>query len=277
MTKTNNKYHAPQYLGQFNHGHNGTGMLLLHGFMGTPVQFGPIIDAFTAKGYTVHVPLLPGFGHQIDTLGERRYQEWLMAARKAWIKLSQEHSYNVLVGHSMGGALAILLATDHPPDRLVLTAPFWRFDVPLWKMALLPVAKYAIKDYKVFSEVDFDNDIMRGYLEKIMPEADLDDPDMQYHIRHEITIPMQALDELRKVGLAAFRAAPNVISPTLIIQGLQDTTVRPYHTETLIGQFKYGIETHTIATGTHDLVQSFSPHHAEVIEQIEQFVARVTA
>src|SRR2546430_6119642 len=46
----------------FHHVGNRTGVLLLHGFGGSPVEVQPLANALAERGYTVDVPLLPRHG-----------------------------------------------------------------------------------------------------------------------------------------------------------------------------------------------------------------------
>lgn len=268
-------YERTEYQARHIVGNGDIGVLLLHGFMGTPAEFSPLIDAFIEQGFTVTVPLLPGFGTDIETLPKRRYQEWVRAATTEWLALKEQHRTSILIGHSMGGALATLLAADAPADKLILTAPFWRINAPSWQTMLIPIAKHAIKEYKIYAGVDFSQAGWREHFSRILPDADLDDPAVQHQIRHKMTIPMPALDELRKIGRTAFNAAPRVISPTLLVQGMHDTTVTPANTNLLLQQFTTTtVETYYLPDGTHDLVQSFSPHHPTVISRIQDFITK---
>lgn len=65
-------------------------------------------NAFRQAGWTVEGVLLPGFGPDIGTLDRRSFHDWINAVKKSFDALHQEHEQIVIVGNSMGGALALL-------------------------------------------------------------------------------------------------------------------------------------------------------------------------
>ena len=83
--------------------------LLLHGFPGTPAELREVAKTLCVQGWQVTAPLLPGFGVNIATLGEKRWGDWYKAALKDWQRLEGAQR-TLLVGFSMGGALALHLA-----------------------------------------------------------------------------------------------------------------------------------------------------------------------
>ena len=52
------------------------GVLLVHGFTGSPASMRPWGEFLNSKGYTVRVPLLPGHGTQPEDLNKVKWQEW---------------------------------------------------------------------------------------------------------------------------------------------------------------------------------------------------------
>lgn len=214
-------------------------MLLVHGFPGTPAELRPLGEALAALGYHVRAPLLPGFGRDIVRLGEVAYPAWVQAVRDAWRTLCSESDEAVLLGYSMGAAVALAVAAeisaeaadDSLPDHLVLIAPFWQLGD--WRASLLPLVKLVKPRLKPFENADFSDPAVRDQFTRILPDADLDDPAVQQRLRDEIVLPTSAIDELRKLGKHAAKAAPDVTVPTLVVQGRGDTTVAARDTRTL--------------------------------------------
>lgn len=98
--------------------------LLLHGWITSPADFGLLVPALDAAGWDVFAPLHPGHGTTpLDLLGITA-DKLLDAAREEYRALRGRYGRVVLVGFSMGGTIASILAAEEPPDRLVLVAPF---------------------------------------------------------------------------------------------------------------------------------------------------------
>ena len=145
--------------------------------MGTPHELRPLAEALAAAGVTARADLLPGFGDAgRPQLRRVRAEDWLEAAKAAWLELTRDATHRTLVGFSMGGALALALAADPEvrPDALVLLAPYWRMADR--RAALLPVAHYVMPTFQPFGKLDFTNPETRLKFAEMAPEADLDDP-----------------------------------------------------------------------------------------------------
>jgi len=209
------------------------GALLVHGFMGTPRDMRPLAAALNAQGWEARVPLLPGFGSEVTTLPERRMEDWAAAIRAALSDLQQRHTRTLLVGHSLGGGLALQMAAELQPDGLILLAPFWTVDMWLWKT--LPVLRYVVRDIRVFSvhKLNFDDPETRRGLTAFLPGANLDDPEMQQAIL-QYSLPTRLFNQVRRAGKTGYQRAPDIRSKTLVLQGSQDTLVTPPLTRKLI-------------------------------------------
>ena len=62
---------------------------------------------------------MPGFGQDIARLKNVRAEDWLAAAREAWLQTREGAEHTTLIGFSMGGAVALRLAaeTGLTPDQ----------------------------------------------------------------------------------------------------------------------------------------------------------------
>jgi len=92
------------------------GVVVVHGFTANPTGTRPLGLRLAAEGYSVEVPRLPGHGTSARDLARTRYADWRRTVVNAVTTLSRGCDRIVLVGHSMGGSIALDLAGsgDHP-------------------------------------------------------------------------------------------------------------------------------------------------------------------
>ncbi len=126
----------------FSHHGSGVGVLLCHGFTGSPYSMRPWGEYLAAAGLSVEVPLLPGHGTVWHHMNLTTSDDWLAEAERVLLELSARCDEVFVMGLSMGGALTLRLAQRHPglvrgavlvnpslavEDRLLpLIAPFRR-------------------------------------------------------------------------------------------------------------------------------------------------------
>ncbi|MBI3941687.1 MAG: alpha/beta fold hydrolase [Chloroflexi bacterium] len=232
------------------------GALLIHGFAGTPGEMRCLADHLATNGFTAEGILLPGFGPDIMNLAQVNRTHWLATVEEGWIRTRYNHRFTVLVGHSMGSSLAMHLAATRPPDLLILVAPFWRFHTFLG--TLLPVAKYLVRNLGPVGSANFQNPRVRSELRRMLPDADLDDPQVLETLRRQMRLPVASLEELRQVGLAAYRLAPQIKSHVLIIQGRSDVAVAVEDTRLLLRRFSGPLTYHEI-DADHTVIRGESP------------------
>jgi carboxylesterase len=215
----------------FSYAGEGGTAVLIHGFPGTPAEMRPLGQALHRAGWHAQGLLLPGFGADIATLPKRRYREWIQAAAQA-ARRERARTPLVIIGFSMGGAVALHAAAQAQPDALILLNPLTRMDGILWH--LLPVIKRVLPQVKPFNliKVNFDDPETRKGIANFMPGADLDDPAVREEVRN-LTIPTGMFAELRQLGESAYRVADAVRTPTLIVQAEHDETVPPAATRKL--------------------------------------------
>jgi carboxylesterase len=90
------------------------GVLLLHGFTGSPDAMRGIAHACAAAGYAVDLPLLPGHGTSVEDLATTSWSDWSGAAHEAYAALAARVDRVVVAGLSMGGTLTAWLASRQP-------------------------------------------------------------------------------------------------------------------------------------------------------------------
>lgn len=88
------------------------GILLLHGFTGTPYQFKDLGKYLSQKGFTVYAPLIVGHGTSPRDLMETTAEDWKESAKKACLQLKKKVQKIIIIGNSFGGNLAFYLARE---------------------------------------------------------------------------------------------------------------------------------------------------------------------
>jgi carboxylesterase len=91
------------------------GVLVIHGLTGNCFSVRSLAQRFAAAGWAVECPLLPGHGTDVADMIPTRWSDWAPAAEAANESLSNRVDGRVIVaGLSMGGTLAVWLASRHP-------------------------------------------------------------------------------------------------------------------------------------------------------------------
>ena len=106
-----------------------TGLLLIHGLADTPFVFRDLADALAERCVRVRTLLLPGHGTRPGDLVMAESEHWFAMARAQAERFAGEVDRLYVGGHSMGGAIATVLALEHEAVRgLVAIAPSWELN-----------------------------------------------------------------------------------------------------------------------------------------------------
>ena len=102
------------------------GVLLVHGFTGIPTELVFLGKYLHERGFTVLAVRLAGHGTSVADLVQTTGEDWLDSVRDGYALLSGCVKKISVVGHSMGGALALVLAAEKNFHRIVtLAAPIF--------------------------------------------------------------------------------------------------------------------------------------------------------
>ncbi|HEU4322571.1 MAG TPA: alpha/beta fold hydrolase [Roseiflexaceae bacterium] len=206
------------------------GVLLLHGYSGAPAELRPMGMALAEAGYTVHGPLLPGHGGVPADLFGVRWEDWADAGAAGLALLRRECERVVVVGFSMGGLLALLLAAREPVDAVMALAPALRlFGEP--QLRLTGVLRLVMPWFRPLERADFSDPRVRAQVLQRVPGLDLDNPEVVARVRQEARIPVGSLYEIVRLQAQARRELPRVTAPLLLMQGRRDTVVQPRSVE----------------------------------------------
>lgn len=109
-------------------------VIFIHGFMGNPRLFDGFAKLVNKQGYSAASLLLPGHGGSVKDFASSTREQWQAHVDAEIGRFSGDHSNIWLVGHSMGGLLA-LNAAVRPDVRVrgvfMIASPF--------KLAVFPI------------------------------------------------------------------------------------------------------------------------------------------
>ncbi len=97
--------------------------LLIHGYTGYPAELGAVAEALHAAGLRVYAPRLPGHGSSRSDFMATGARDWKRRCYDAYMELRSAHGRVHIVGHSMGGLLALLCGARFDAASLSLLAP----------------------------------------------------------------------------------------------------------------------------------------------------------
>ena len=121
------------------------GVLVLHGFTGSPRTIRPWADHLAAAGLTVSAPRLPGHGTDWHDLATTGWEDWYLAAQDAFSDLAGRCEQVFVTGLSMGACLALRLAQTQgrAVSGIVIVNPSLAPDTRLFLIA--PVLKHVVR------------------------------------------------------------------------------------------------------------------------------------
>lgn len=185
------------------------GILCIHGFTGTPFEMRGLGEALARRGPTVRGIALPGHATRIEDLIDRRWPEWADAVTAAYDDLAARCDTVAVVGQSLGGLLALHLATRRAPAAIASLA------APLWLDGYGGVIARAVTTGPLRGRVRF--------LPKL-GGSDVRDADAKRANPSYRALPVRPLGELLAYMRVVDDALPDVRAPLLVVHATQDHT-----------------------------------------------------
>lgn len=191
-------------------GDDDIGVVLVHGFTGTPWEVGYLGHQLAASGYTVCAPRLPGHGTSLLDLDRTRWQDWAGAVESTLDELARRCRRVAVVGQSLGALLALHLAS-HRPDVLSVAS----LAAPLWLEGLSGRAARWTRPGGPLARI------------RTLPKlggSDVRDPRSKAENPCYPGVPTRALAELVAFMTIADEALPQITQPVLVLHATQDHT-----------------------------------------------------
>lgn len=182
------------------------GVLLCHGFTGSPASVRPWAEFLAAAGVSVELPLLPGHGTTWQDLQQTTWHDWYQHVELSFDALLERCERVFVMGLSMGGTLTLRLAAQRGAciTGVVVVNPSVHSRNRL--MPALPVIRHAVR-----SVPGIKNDVKR--------------PGQDEHAYDRV--PLHAMHSLTQLWRVVEADLPSVDQPILVFGSVVDHVVEP--------------------------------------------------
>jgi len=190
----------------FHHDGGRVGVLLCHGFTGTPQSLRAWAEHLAAEGLTVALPRLPGHGTSVAEANLTTWQDWFAEIDRTLTVLRERCDEVFVMGLSMGGTLALRLAEQRGDDvaGLVLVNPSLLTKRP--DRFLLPVLRWVVPTWPGIA-----SDIKKAGSVELAYDR----------------IPVRAAYQLGRLWLVTRGDLDRVTQPVLVLRSTEDHVVEP--------------------------------------------------
>lgn len=182
------------------------GVLLIHGLNGSLKDMAEVEEVLQINNLVTRNVLLPGHGSNVRDLLALGWPEWAAAVESEYQALHEQCGRVFLVGHSLGGALALHLAAHQDVAGIVsMCAPLQLYT---WLKPLISAAKYVIPLVPTIREDIRDPEVRRSHTRNVYRWT-----------------PMKPVESLMNYLPTLRTELPNIIAPALIMVSARDHVV----------------------------------------------------
>ena len=230
---------------------NEIGIIMIHGGGGgTCADLKPLAgDLHKKGGYTISVPLLPGFGTSPVILRKTTINEWKFALNKELTALVDKCDKIIMGGHSMGGILTLILSSNNDLDGIfTISAPA---GVQRFLFHLVPLFKIFVKYYSVDSE-QFKKDTNGKW------------------VGYD-KIPLNIATKLKKLMREMKKSLSEIKCPALIFQGKLDSEIKSNSMDYIFDNVRSKKKRKIwLENNDHPILDS--PDHKQIVLELVKFI-----
>ena len=227
-------------LGDKKNGH--IGIVLVHGFTGSPAAMRPWAEYLNARGYSVRVPRLPGHATKPADLNNVKWQEWPAKVAFEIVELQKHCSQIFVTGLSMGGGTTLNIAASHGDQLsgIILVNPM------IHVRGVTPTLAYLISRVIKFGK-SVGNDIKR----KGVTEYSYD------------KLPFRGIHQLLTMLKITRAALPNIKVPMQLFHSVDDHTLPVSNTEIIMKE---------IGSTTKSRIELLNSYHVATIDFDDELI-----
>lgn len=230
------------------------GVLLCHGFTGSPASMRPWGRYLAEHGYAVRVPRLPGHGTRWQELNRTRWPDWYAELETSLDDLTRRCDQVVVAGLSMGGCLSLRLAEEHGRRVAALLLVNPSVGSENKQLLTLPVVKHLVP-----SIAGIGGDIKKPGVE----ESGYD------------RTPLKAVHEMTKLWKATREDLPKVTQPLLMFRSAEDHIVEPLSGRIILSRVSSPDLTERVLGNSYH-VATLDNDSPQIFDESLAFVRRVT-
>ncbi len=251
-----------------------TGVLLIHGLSGTPIEMRFIAVGLARAGYTVSCPQLAGHCGSADDLKATRWQDWHASVAEAHDRLRAECDVVIVGGLSMGAVLALNLAAERPDSvhGIALYAPTLQLDgwgIPWYARLFGLVWHRKVADLFDFTEREpygIKDPRVRGLVTAAIQSGDSSQAG-------QLSTPGSSMLELRRLAKTVRCSLGRIRQPALLLHPREDDRAslrNAFHLQRHLG----GIVEAVVLEDSYHVVTLDRQRHV-VVERTSRFAADV--
>lgn len=217
-------------------------VLMIHGMWSTGETLDELKHAFESEGHTVHAPSLPNHiainqhtdesKAKLAKTGMRDYVDFIAGY------LERFDQKPILVGHSMGGLIAQLVAAEHEVEKLILISSASPAGINSWAWSVVRTFGHNLFKFplwKTTTDIHLSN--IRYGIANSQPSH------IQLDLANKVTLESGLAST--EIGMWFFFKNPptkvnfeNITCPVLVLSGLEDKITPPKLQEKIHSQFR---------------------------------------
>jgi carboxylesterase len=221
---------------------NDIGILISHGFVGTPQSVRYLGEYLASKGFTVYGVRLRGHGTHYEDMERCSYQDWIQSLDDGFSFLQQHCRDIFIIGQSMGGTLTLNLSQKHKNIKGIILINAAINSIP-------PMERY--KNNKQSP--------------RFVPEGD---PDIKAKNVHEITYPkapIRSIHQLFELMAETRDKLSSISCPVLALRSEDDHVVPPESTSFILSAIQSEIK---------EVVPLYNSYHVASMDNDKEIIAQ---
>lgn len=230
------------------------GVLLSHGFTGSPASMVPWGKSLAEQGYAVAVPRLPGHGTTWQEMNRTGWQDWYGEVERSFEKLRANCDQVVVGGLSMGATLVLLLAANRQSEVAGVISVNVSIDNKDPRRLALPLLKRVVPSFP---------GIVDDIKKPGVSESGYD------------RMPLRAAAELVALYKHLAPQLPRVTQPLLVFRSAEDHVADPGSHDLLLRSVSSRDVTERILENSYH-VATLDNDAPVIFEESADFVRRVT-